>query len=258
MPFRTKDFALFIVTVAFLLIGITSTVARDLAGLSQGASVITYSDTEETIYSAAEIEVASDERPGRLAVLRDKISKLKLSASPAKVQPEPEEVVAEENNASIPGEVTTCPGFGPATIAWSPQGLKFEVVEGARIVYREVESVPALDEFGQVVPTAPTRDLVLQLPLRSFPAGQISCLSTDVVGVALDGSLIRNNDNNLYKVFGSETLIGYALDGFPIHGLSNSKTDQCGGSDDAGEYRYYLSSEREGVLGCFSGAPVKL
>jgi hypothetical protein len=68
--------------------------------------------------------------------------------------------------------------------------------------------------------------VVLQLPLPFGPQGK-TCLSYDVVGVALDGSLIRNNEHSLYQVFGSETLIGYALDGFPIYGLNKSSAARC-------------------------------
>ena len=86
-----------------------------------------------------------------------------------------------------------------------------------------------------------------------------SCLSSDIVGIALDGSLIRNGEHTLYSIFGAETLVGYALDGFPIYGAIGAPvTDNCGGTAMAGEYRYYLSSERTGVIGCFSGESVTL
>jgi hypothetical protein len=84
-------------------------------------------------------------------------------------------------------------------------------------------------------------------------------LPTDVVGIAQDGSLIRESEMALYGVFGGETLVGYALDGFPIYGSNpGAATDHCGGMMVGGQYRYYLSPERDSVINCFAGVPVTL
>ena len=85
-----------------------------------------------------------------------------------------------------------------------------------------------------------------------------TCLYSDVVGIAQDGSLIRNNEVGLYSVFGSDTLIGYALDGFPIYGKIKESGDKCGGSVVNGQYRYSLSDQREFILNCFSAPPVRM
>jgi hypothetical protein len=79
-----------------------------------------------------------------------------------------------------------------------------------------------------------------------------------VVGIARDGSLIRNSDAELYAVFGPEVLIGYLLDGFPLYGASNLPTDACGGAEIGGSYRYYLSPKRDWVISCFTAAPGSL
>ena len=81
---------------------------------------------------------------------------------------------------------------------------------------------------------------------------------SDVIGIALDGSLIKNNEYSLYSIFREETLIGYALDGFPIYGQSEVSTDECGGILADNQYRYYLSKERKAVLYCYSGTPVEI
>jgi hypothetical protein len=78
------------------------------------------------------------------------------------------------------------------------------------------------------------------------------------VGVAKDGSLIRNNEARLYGIFGEQTLVGYALDGFPIYGISESVVDACGGVSVAGQYRYQLSVERENIINCFAAKPIAL
>lgn len=257
MPFRTKDFLVFMLTVAFLVVGITATAKMDMAERTQSASV--FSSTEENgevIYEAVLPDVEVDARPSRLAALKEKIASMILPEESV-----PEAVVVEEEvvpTVDVPvGTINLCSNHTKINPKWSSSGLLFEVVEGARVVYRNVAVPAVLDELGQVVSSSTIqKEVVLQLPLSSFPGANKTCLDTDVVGVALDGSLMRNDEFNLYKVFGSETLIGYALDGFPIYGLNvTQKTDECGGAVATSEYRYYLSAEREGVLGCYGGTP---
>jgi hypothetical protein len=90
------------------------------------------------------------------------------------------------------------------------------------------------------------------------PLNSESCVASDVIGIATDGSLIRNNEVGAYGVFGGGTLVGYALDGFPIYGVSEQKADICGGAMVGGQYRYVISSERATIINCFAGAPVAL
>ncbi len=258
MPFRTRDFFVFMLTVAFLVIGIASTASMDIKMRNQESAVINSGTDEdvEVVYKAvlpSESEV-DDTRQSRLEMLREKISNLVLSA-PADPEPELEiddvEVAIDSSEISN-NEVQLCSNYQTVSPNWSSDGLLFEVVEGARIIYRNATTNQVV---GTTTVIVPSREVVLQLPLRSFPLSDKTCLASDIVGVALDGSLIRNNENGLYKVFGDQTLIGYALDGFPIYGLSNMSTDECGGLMINGEYRYYLSSEREAVLACFGGIP---
>ena len=256
MPFRTRDFALFLFTVAFLVVGITSTVHTDLASKQNLAAVASFDETEAS-YSAVLPEAASDERPNRLATLKKKIADLVLT--PVVEEVVPEETPVEAPVAVTPGEVQLCSSYQSQTVSWQPQGLQFEVVEGARLVYREIAAVNTVNDLGETVLGVPTRTVLLQLPLRSFAVASSKCLSSDIVGVALDGSLIRNAEYAIYNIFGAETLIGYALDGFAIYGAQGAPaTDSCGGATTAGSYRYYVSTEREGVLGCFSGEPVTI
>ena len=84
------------------------------------------------------------------------------------------------------------------------------VREGAVVVERMLETGPSA---------------VLQLPSRTMPAASPSCIGSDVIGIANDGSLIRNDELSLYGVFGSETRIGYALDGLPIYGITTMRGD---------------------------------
>jgi hypothetical protein len=249
MPFRTRDFALFLLSVAFLVVGITATVEEDISARGQAASVVNFApDTESVDYEAVVPAGREVPRASRLAELRAKIADFIMPVTP--VVEEVVEVVPEVPDV-VPGAIMLCGSYRSVNPVWSPAGLQFEVVEGARLVYR-VSEVVMLDDV------VPEREIVAQLPLRSAPQASKSCIPTDVVGIALDGSLIRNNEHTLYRVFGEETLIGYALDGFPIYGLSSRKADECGGVMLAAGYGYVLSAERQGVVGCFSGAPVSL
>lgn len=264
MPFLTRDFALFLGLVAFLISGITATVARDVSWGVQNAAVVTFADemVVEEAMSAVVSPPAADMRKERIVQLTRKVRDF-LSTAPS--TPEEEVVVTETSRevlVPVAGTVLTCQEYGQSDPLWVPQGLQFEVVEGALLVFRERENLlsPEMVATGTVVSREPLieREVVLQLPHRLFRASQDTCIATDVVGIALDGSLIRNHEQAAYGVFGSETLIGYALDGFPIYGVADFTTDTCGGSDQEGEYRYYLHKDRPGVLGCFAATPVVL
>jgi hypothetical protein len=255
MPFRTKDFLVFILTVAFLVVGIAATAKTNVAKHEQSASVGLFGlPSEEISYVAVLPESEADKRPSRLAALREKIAGMIIKVEVAATEP-------AEEVTKIPttqGAVNVCSNFTKINPNWSTNDLLFEVVEGARIIYRNVLVPAVVDSLGQIVASSTmSKAVALQLPLRTFPLVEKTCLGTDIIGVAQDGSLMRNDEHALYKVFGSETLIGYALDGFPIYGLYiNAKADECGGVSESTGYRYYLSPEREGILGCYSGIPV--
>ncbi len=257
---RTRDFVLFLSAIAFLVIGITSTVSTDLQKVGD-IPFLNFSSHDEE-YGVVVIDSDNNDRQKQLALMRDKVSQTEINNNLAAVISAPEAKNMEENKngeestkvETVTGEIKTCSAYSSFTGSWSPQGLSFEVVEGARLIYRESQN-------SVVAGAEPITDseLVLQLPLRTVPFGAKNCLNSDVIGIALDGSLIRNSDYTAYKIFDNQTIVGYALDGFPIYGLNKTvKTDQCGGAVESGQYAYYLSSEREGMLGCFSGLPVSL
>ncbi len=233
-----------------LVVGIGATILsqqRDAA--AQPATVFLAEVTEQEF--TAELRLSEPlPREERLSEMRQKIAAQgevteempQMAAVAVENEPAAEEV------AEVPESVASlmkCPGYTAYQGSWSPQGVQFTVAEGARVVARTLAGAPE------------TAEVLLQLPLYPL-SGTLSCLRTDVVGIAQDGSLIRNDEVGLYGVFGEHTLIGYALDGFPIYGTSNVTTDACGGAVVAGEYRYYLSETRETVLNCFMASPVSL
>lgn len=254
MPFLTRDFAVFLGIVTFLVAGIFVTVSEDYFGNSQLASVVQFAENEEQ-YGVVEEKPTENNRSATLAALKDKVADYmkSVAVSKPKVTEEPEPSTVVDVEEVVDNKVQVCSTYHTYSKPWNPKGLKFEVVEGARLVYREEAGVPVM--VGTSTVSAPVRDVLVQLPLRSFPNQQAACLPGDVIGIATDGSLIRNNEVGLYSVFGSETLIGYALDGFPIYGAGETKLDKCGGKTVAGEYGYYLDTKREGVINCYFGSP---
>ena len=265
MPLRTRDFLLYLLTAAFLLIAITVTVVKDIYPENVNTANIISANpyAEEVIYTAFVDEKPAMDRAGHLATLRDKITELKESFIGSASVPETtntplqEIPVIELTNVSI--EELKCPGYQNYAKVWSPLGLKFSVVEGARLLYREVEALGLTSTTSSAtLQTELIKEVLLQLPLLTYGATNKNCLPSDAVGIALDGSLMKNNEYSLYSIFRDETLIGYALDGFPIYGQSDVKTDECGGILVDNQYRYYLAKERKAVLYCYSGTPVKI
>lgn len=243
MFFKTKYLVIAIIAAIILLLVMGLSFSNSNSTLNQEAGSILALEFDETdkSYSVEENIIDIDEkRKKRLEALAAKIANISI---PAVEEPEPE-VKVETEDPDMVGEVVLCNNYQKYNGLWSAAGLQFEVVEGARLLSRTTDT---------------ESELVLQLSLFSTPYGNSSCLKTDVVGIALDGSLIRNNDYKLYGIFSSETLLGYALDGFPVYGLNSAKnTDKCGGASTNGQYAYYLDKDREGVVGCFAGTPVTL
>jgi hypothetical protein len=241
------------------------TVVEDVYPENNNVASVINTDTisEEVIYAPSEEEKPAMDRAGHLAKLRSKIAEFKETITGPTPVPEPIEIPPSENNVEETVVTLTaelkCPLYQSYIKPWSPQGLNFSVVEGARLLYREVEVVNSgTTTSSSTLPVELTKEVLLQLPLQTYGAANKSCLPSDVVGIALDGSLIKNNEYAMYSIFGPETLVGYALDGFPIYGQSDVETDECGGIFVDGQYRYHLSKERTAVLYCYSGTPVEI
>jgi hypothetical protein len=255
--FRTRDFILVLSTVVFLLVAIGVTLSAR-GGYSLLDLSLKTTSNEETSYPAVVYSPETQSREDRLASMRSKIAaggELSLSApelviDEAALNNDSEVVVVDSGETALVG-LKQCSNYSAYSGAWSPQGVQFTVVEGARLVYRE----------NQVsgTTTSETRDVLLQLPMYSIPAkNKTNCIPSDVIGIAQDGSLIRNSEAGMYQVFNDNTLIGYALDGFPIYGASQVATDVCGGAIVSGQYHYFLSKQRDTVLNCFAATPTAL
>lgn len=268
---RTRDFAIFLLAVLLLLAGIASTVARDSTSAAvdmvdgaqlQGAATLIDEYTVEESFEADEALSAAE----RLADMRERVAIYRANNRidtdqfvVREGEPEPIVSAVEAGTTTGPtaGVVQYCNSEQQFAGYW-PAGVSIEEVEGARLVIDhdriEADSDADMIESGMI-----DGEVLLQLPLSQQPAGVPSCLQHDAVGVARDGSLIRNSDYEAYGFFGSDTIVGYALDGFPIYGRDDTATtDACGGADTAAGYGYVLQSDRASVLNCFSGRPASL
>lgn len=248
--FRTRDFVVLFTLIVFLIVAIAATLFKQYGGRHEVAAV-QFAASEDTSYSAEVVTAPPFSRAEKLSEMRNKIAK---TNEVLPEQPEEVEVVIEETaQAEVPEAASVtkrCAQYRTYGQYWAPQGITFAVAEGARVVSRAIPVVVGTT-------TTESSQVLLQLPATPTRSGEY-CLASDVIGIAQDGSLIKNGEVALYGVFGEHTLIGYALDGFPIYGTSDVATDICGGAVVNGSYSYYLSEHRETILNCFAATPVTL
>jgi hypothetical protein len=256
---RTRDYALGLSMIVFLLVGIGVTLLQQgfvlPTGLSAAVFVANPSDAPVTASVSSEVEISREER---IASLRKKIAALgTLESEPS---PEAEQVAASSTAAATVAvsEIVEnrCAAYAPFGGVWDSRKILMSEAEGARIVYRETESPSAASGTAPVA--AKTKQILMELPVKSLPPASSHCIPTDVVGITTNGTLLRNDERIAYGSFDAGTLIGYALDGFPIYGSSNTQTDTCGGVVVGGQYRYYLHPERTTMISCFAGKPINL
>jgi len=258
---RTRDFLLFLISVAFLIVVIGVEFIKDTKEvyLNNNHKSFTFStaDTDDPVTFSATVTSVSDTRAEKLIALRQALTEQDLIIS----KPEPEEptttdkIAIKKDEVIMPiNSIQLCKNYHPAFIPWTTAKILSEEREGVRVFY----SLPMVNAVGTSTQFE-LETVHAVLPIREIPSNKPLCISGDVIGIAKDGSLIKNNEQKIYSVFGETTIIGYALDGFPIYGLSqNHQTDVCGGIMIDGSYRYYLNKDREGILGCFSGIPATL
>lgn len=254
MP-RTRDYTLILGTIGVLIVAITAVIALGLSSRFSQRAAVFASLTENGVAHAEIILGDTPSYAERIAALKEKISAVKDDVFAATLPPD--EATASGVPAATPGDVQKekrCGNYHNGGAGWSAAGIQITEIEGARIVYRDIVT----DVSTSTSSPTPARNVVLQLPVHSLPSGAQNCIATDVIGVAVDGSLIRNSEVSAYRVFGAGTLIGYALDGFPIYGTSSGATDVCGGKISAGQYHYELSTARDTLINCYASSPVAI
>ena len=275
--FRTRDFVLFLVTTAFLVLAITSTATRN-ANLNTSVDDIGRyfeSSEEPSEYQATVPANQPDQRAEKLEEMRRKIAANRDLLITESV-PEDDLVVDAdgvptdtESQVTIEGRFFDDSQCNPVTSyqgSWNPRAIQTKISEGAIVYYtEETVAMTVASTTGSTIEMIRVTELVetpqLQLPLRPVVSSVPHCVTSDVVGIATDGSLIRNNEYSVYSIFGEETLLGYALDGWPIYGSTKRPLDACGGSFDIeGDYAYYLGGDesRSSIVQCFISSPVSI
>lgn len=264
---RTRELVVFLSCCLFLLGAIALTLSFDTtsapAGQAASVSSVAFADPDDPTVSDGDEESADNTTT--LASMRERIRSFRATGGvdsdqfvmADRVAVETEEAAATTSAAdSVTESVRQCTDYAPYTGSW-PRGVLVDEREGARIVYVPDDEVGAGSATN--TPSGGIEDVLLQLPVQTTPRLGTSCVGSDVVGVAQDGSLIRNGEADIYGIFTDSTVVGYALDGFPIYGQNDSiPTDECGGAMLGGQYGYVLQSDRDVVVHCFSGTPAQL
>jgi hypothetical protein len=251
---NTRDFLLFVVAVLFLLVSITATWAHRPASFVAD-SMLQANVTSGTEYSVEEEVVTVRDRQSTVDRIREKIvaSTFLEEASPSVVVSE--EVEEDDTTTSTDTEsdlASVAPVYcsevnsGVATLqSWPRENMSW-VVSGS------VRQLMVVAEDGTSFPR-------VNIPLYPVAYAEPTCLDSEIIGVTVGGALIFNGDAIVHANTSSDTLIGYARDGFPIYGLSsNESTDQCGGYQAYDGYRYTVDPNRSFMIGCFKAYPQSL
>jgi hypothetical protein len=217
-------------------------------------------------------EVATVDREGNLARLREKIAR-----DASSVTPDPDTFVgsedvtdaeaeaaalldATESSAASGAQLCLYPDdVVPKLASWPLTGVAV-AMHGA---YREVFTTETVTVDAPLSPSAssslPQSETIttvhLRLPVAPLKTAVASCVPSAVVGVTTGGYMLFNNDASVWKQTGADTLIGYARDGFPIYGVYTGSVDACGGYDHPAGYRYTISPDRPYMIGCFTATP---
>lgn len=250
---------MFLIAITFLVLAIIFTLLlTDYSQVGGGVTFDTQFDTTTATYTA-EVAVPPNQREERLATMRRKLSEISAEfRAPQKEEvseTESPEVIEAEVGESPVATIEECPVKRIQGITWVPAPQQTEVRNGLRVFYT-TSVLPAVDASStpEVV-----ESILLTLPVRTERLSFTSCVPSSVVAVTPTGMPIRNSDYAQYQGLGEATLIGYTLDGFELYGQTSAlDTDVCGGAVVGGVYRYYLSAERQGVIGCFAGIPAVL
>lgn len=260
--FRTRNLAIVATFVSAGALGAAVAMFdTSMFGGNQLAALGLSVQDEEKIFLATVPEGESkfnfDER---VSELRDKIAGRTLVDNSVESEVETTEATSTDEDTTSEEESDEvavlsekrCSLYQPSGTLWDARGVKMQVSEGARIYYRAGTATASVGST-----TTPTKEIIAELPVRKSASGSY-CIPTDVIGITENGFLIHNSDVALFASYGGNALIGYALDGFPIYGSSDTKTDTCGGAMIGGQYRYVLDVNRETIIACYAGTPVAI
>jgi hypothetical protein len=243
---RTRDFLVYVLTLVFLVSAIGYTVITD--GVQSHAIAVGELSTvpEAAAAFGALANAPENDRDTYIQAMREKIAQgLGTVAGEPVVLTSVDETPDPGPTQSEGRAVLWCdvPERVDLVIAdWNSAPVTLTTMESTHVYSHESDA-------GSVT--------LLELPIRQSRSSADTCLSHEIVGVALDGSLIKNDDAGRFSGMPAAGLVGYALDGFPIYGptTDSSVLDTCGGGDTGSGYAYHLRIGENFVLGCYAAQP---
>ncbi len=253
---RTRDVFIFCCILFVISVGMLITVLVNKESFSETAEILLSQDNNEVDFTATNTRIEKN-RQDTIARLRSLIAKGETTITPSPSVEAPS--APEENRATSTGEqqgsLLSCGGDDTlvAKTSW-PSGVQLSVKNGERIASISV-TLPQASTASSSTSTVETIQKVL-FATRAFPVKESTtkCVPGSIVGLTLSGGLIEN-DASYFGEYGSESLVGYARDGFPIYGFYEGEVDSCGGYQHTNGYRYTLTKGRDTVLNCFSSTP---
>lgn len=117
-----------------------------------------------------------------------------MASASAELESEEQEEKPETALPETSRSVRYCAVVDPLTKVvsdWPKTGGILQLAEGARLV--EVAKSSMVTVGSSTVSTT-TTSVALQLPLSPLRTMSSNCVDSDVIGVALDGTLIKNNE----------------------------------------------------------------
>ncbi len=260
--FRTRNLAVVATFVSAGALGAAVAMFdTSMFGGNQLAALgLTVQDEEQTFSAVLPEREGKFNFDERVLELRDKIAGRLLPDSDTEANDSEQATStgenAEENTENEESPIIAltekrCSLYQTSNSLWDGRGVKMQISEGARVFYRNGTATVVAST------TVPSREILAELPLRKNATGTY-CIPTDVIGITENGYLIHNNDVGLFSSYEANTIVGYALDGFPIYGTSEAKTDDCGGVVIGGQYRYILNPNQETIITCYAGTPIAL
>lgn len=260
MP-KTRDLVIIVAVLLALCIGIAVTlIAESIREGGEMPSMTTFSDAVTDVFTAEAPDTHSLNRKDIIARLRTA-----LSQNITTVEPSPS-VEAVEPTPDIEDVTTPQAGVQRCEVSddasglsgsWPLSGVSLRVHNAVREVV-SLQTAPVVDlnaSSSTAASSSASYTTLLVIPLVPSTNGIEYCVPSDVVGVTTSGSLMFNSDAAFYRGYGSEYLIGYARDGYPIYGYYEGELDTCGGYMHPSGYRYSVSADRDYLIGCYTAAP---
>lgn len=265
---RTRDLLLFVTIIVFLLMAIFATISSNREKNKVPTMIFSDAISEENISGAEHQDVVID-RSSIIARLREAI-KGEDAIITTSVPEDTHDVDAmpDDDASAVAGTIIWCDAKRDAIAfarTWPRENVAVSVapplllVEAVTEVPRAMETAHDGSVTSSSTNSVEQESDIVRRPLLQTLADPIastpSCLSSEIIGVTIEGSLLFNSDAIAYYGRGEDELIGYARDGYPVYGNYTGETDACGGYEKYGTYRYTVSQNRTFILGCYTASP---